>query len=74
MDYVSIMVWNIWRKLYWYCNWYFWDSYRDKRIEWEWFDWLVAREDNWNIVTAIFINSKQKNNLVEEWSKEQQEE
>lgn len=60
---------NIGRVIYGYCNGYFGrDSYSDKRIEAEGFDWIVARERNNSLVFTTFPNSREKQALIDDWA------
>jgi len=63
---------NVGRVLYGYCGGFFGDSYHDKRIEAEGFDWIVARElDNAEALPefadfSAWIRTKQK--IIDEWA------
>lgn len=46
------MIIRVGQMLYGFCGGYFGDSYNDKRVEAVGVDWVVAREDNGQIVFA----------------------
>lgn len=62
---------NIGRKLYGYCDGYFGrDSYGDKIIEAEGYDWIVAREYGEPIFA--FVPPEDKAELMDRWSVEKE--
>jgi hypothetical protein len=64
---------NIWRKIYGYCNGFFWrDSYDEKIIIWEWYDWIVVQEWESKLFTT-FKDTWTKQEKIEEWAAEDPE-
>ena len=62
---------NVGRMIYGFCNGYFGrDSYRDKRIEAEGVDWLVARglDEDDEPEFAHFEYRSHKQEMIDEWS------
>lgn len=62
---------NIGRVIHGYCwGMFSSDTYSDKRIEAEGWDWVVAREiDGGLVVIATFLDDKEKQKAIEEWSR-----
>jgi hypothetical protein len=62
---------NVGRVLHGYCNGYFGrDSYDDKRIEAEGYDWLVVRDSAGRPDFADFKDSTDKQAHIEEWAQQ----
>lgn len=60
---------NVGRMLYGYCNGEFGrDSYHERRIEAEGYDWVVARDDDGDPAMATFKNAAQKEIMLDKWS------
>lgn len=61
---------NVGRVIHGYCNGYFGrDSYHDKRIEAEGYDWVVVREDG--EPNFCYLDPKEKQELLDKWSIEE---
>lgn len=66
---------NIGRLLYGYCEGYFGrESYQDKRIEAEGYDWIVVRDDLGRVDFAWFDDGEEKITSINKWSEEREEE
>lgn len=67
---------NVGKIIYGFCNGFFGrDSYSDKRIEAEGFDWIVARgmnDENAYPEFAIFNDEEEKNKYIKEWNEKQE--
>ena len=62
---------NVGRPLYGYCEGYFGrDSYRDKRIEAEGYDWIVVRDADGDVLFASFSSGDEKQQSIDSWAKE----
>lgn len=64
---------NIGRPLYGYCHGYFGDTYRDKRIEAEGFDWIVARDDMGEVYFTEFETESEKKGRIAQWGSEHED-
>jgi len=63
---------NIGRMIYGFCSGYFdGDSYGNKRIEAEGYDWIVVRNEHGNPEFASFDNNEDKQHLIDKWSNEE---
>lgn len=67
---------NIGRIIYGYCEWFFGrDSYDDKMIIGEWYDWIVVQEqwDNWYKSFTTFKNTQSKQQHIDDWANRKSE-
>lgn len=60
---------NIWRKIYGYCDWYFWrDDYTEKIVIQEWTTRIVTIDNFENISFCKFDTEEDKELKLREWS------
>ena len=64
-----VTVSNIGRKIYGFCDGFFGrDSWDDKTIEAEGYDWIVARDSEQHAWFRQFRTTDNKQNLIDKWS------
>ena len=62
---------NIWRKTYWYCNWYFGrDDYETKTVIQEWVNWVVTIDSDDNVSFCKFKSETDKQEKLLEREKD----